>query len=29
MPKWLITPLQTAISVFLFLEVSAVMGLAA
>ena len=28
MPKWLITPLQTLISLFLFVEVSAVVGLA-
>ena len=28
MPKWLLTPLQTAVSLFLFVEVSAVVGLA-
>lgn len=28
MPKWLITPLQTVVTLFLFIEVSAVVGLA-
>ena len=27
MPKWLLTPLQTFVSLFLFVEVSAVVGL--